>query len=95
MLLFVTFTAALMIFTILLIKLTRLCERRGGVTREDGMVREDMRWAEGREVVEKRIVWRDGRDGRDGEEGVKGSDLPSRAVGGKLARRQSWGRKGI
>ena len=87
-LLFVTFTAALLLFTVLLINLSKLCERRRGQTKEDGMVRDDMRWAEGREVVEKRIVWRES-SGRNGEE------VPLRLGGQKLARRQSWGRKGI
>ena len=57
MLLFAVFCGACFAFTFLLINLTGLSERRRGVTKEDQMVGEDMRWAEGREVVEKRIVW--------------------------------------
>ena len=59
-LLFVTFLLSFLVFAALLIRLNRLSERRRGVHKEDGMVREDMRWAEGREVVEKRVVYERG-----------------------------------
>ncbi|ORX38642.1 hypothetical protein BD324DRAFT_649991 [Kockovaella imperatae] len=45
------------IFSIFLVKCSRLLERRQGNIKVDGMVSADMRWAEGREVIEKRIVY--------------------------------------
>ena len=81
MALFGTFCAALLVFTVLLIRLNKLSERRRGVSKEDGMVGEDTRWAEGREVVEKRVM-----RGREGGEGAS-------RKGGKTLRRHSWGQK--
>ena len=84
MALFGTFCAALLVFTVLLIRLNKLSERRRGVSKEDGMVGEEMRWAEGREVVEKRVV-----RVREGGEGLQ----PASRKGGKTLRRQSRGQR--
>ena len=88
-LLFAVFCGACFVFTFLLINLTRLSERRRGVAKEDQMLGEDMRWAEGREVIEKRIVWRGQPDHAAREPGGPAGkrELPA----SKLARRQSWG----
>jgi len=74
------------IFTILLINIARFSERKRGVVREDGMVGEDMRWAEGREVLEKNIIL---MDSAGGVMGVP-RRLGSREGESKLARRDSW-----
>ncbi|GFZ49396.1 hypothetical protein JCM24511_07516 [Saitozyma sp. JCM 24511] len=60
MTLFATFFLSSLLVSILLIKCVRIIDsRRGGNVPVDTMVREDMRWAEGREVLERRVV--DGR----------------------------------
>lgn len=92
MLLFATFCAAFFLFTILLIKFTRLSEKRRGNAKTDQMVGEDMRWAEGREVIEKKIVWESWSGG--GVPGVPRAPGGEGREGSKLARRQSWGNKG-
>jgi hypothetical protein len=56
-LIFLLMVGTMFVFSALLIHLARLSERQRGVAREDGMVGEDVRWAEGREVVERRIVF--------------------------------------
>ena len=91
MLLFLTFLGVFSVFTILLIRLTRLHERRKGTAKEDQMVGEDMRWAEGREVIEKRIVW-DDASASGGPVGVGGGRV--RGEGSRLGKRQSWGTGG-
>jgi hypothetical protein len=74
--LFATFFLSSLLVSILLIKCVRILDsRRGGDVPEDTMVRDDMRWAEGREVLERKVV--DGRGNvvlrgvRDGDGGWK------------------------
>ncbi|EIW67357.1 hypothetical protein M231_02501 [Tremella mesenterica] len=55
--LFVIFLAAFFLFTACIIRLTRWTDSRFGKAKEDTMLSDDMRWAEGREVIEKRVVW--------------------------------------
>jgi hypothetical protein len=59
-LVFVSFCAAFFVFTCLLINFTRMLERHRGVAREDGMLGDGMKWAEGREVIERKIIYEGG-----------------------------------
>ncbi|WVQ82039.1 hypothetical protein IAT38_004167 [Cryptococcus sp. DSM 104549] len=57
MLLFVTFFFSLLILTISCIKISTCLNKRRGGGKEDTVIGEEMRWAEGRTVLERRIVW--------------------------------------
>ncbi|WVQ99876.1 hypothetical protein IAU59_007019 [Kwoniella sp. CBS 9459] len=59
MLIFITFFTTLLVLTIVLIKANTLLssssnDQRGKV---DNVIGDDMKWAEGREVVERKIIW--------------------------------------
>ncbi|WVQ74785.1 hypothetical protein IAR50_004391 [Cryptococcus sp. DSM 104548] len=75
MLLFVTFFFAFLVFTIIFIRCTSFLDRRrarkrGGRVKEDTVVGEEMKWAEGREVVERKIVWQNAGHGQRGQRGI-------------------------
>jgi len=100
-LLFTTFLLSLFLFTILLIRLNGLSERRRGVDKEDVMLGDEARWAEGREVVEPKVIYdRSGssRSGRSGGAGGGGGGSGGKGIGvppvakGKIVRRQSRGK---
>lgn len=63
-----------LVLTIILIKSTQVMSRRRG-SKVDQMVGEEMKWAERREVLERKIIW----------EGGGGQRLKGRG-GGKLGR---------
>lgn len=65
MLLFITFFFSFLILTIFAIKLDKCLNRRRGGVKKDQVIREEMRWAEGREILERKIIWQ-GEDGRSG-----------------------------
>jgi len=70
-LLFATFLVGFLVFSILLIRLTKMSERRRGVNKEDVMVGDDMRWAEGKVVVQPRVIYERPK-GRSGPTGTGG-----------------------
>ncbi|TYJ52775.1 hypothetical protein B9479_006626 [Cryptococcus floricola] len=78
MLLFVTFFVAFLVFTACFIRCTSFLDRRrarkrGGRVKEDTVVGDEMKWAEGREVVERKVVWQNAGHGeRAGREMVRG-----------------------
>ncbi|WVQ89790.1 hypothetical protein IAS59_003554 [Cryptococcus gattii] len=57
MLLFITFFFSFLILTIFAIKLDKCLNRRRGGGKKDQVIREEMRWAEGREILERKIIW--------------------------------------
>ncbi|ODO06587.1 hypothetical protein I350_03943 [Cryptococcus amylolentus CBS 6273] len=72
MLLFVTFFVAFLVFTVCFIRCTSFLDRRrarkrGGRMKEDTVVGEEMKWAEGREVVERKVVWQNAGHGERAE----------------------------
>lgn len=70
-LIFLSFLITSLILTIMLIKSTQILSRRRG-SKVDQMVGEDMKWAERREVLEKRIIWESGRPGAGRDTKKKG-----------------------
>lgn len=67
-LLFLSFIITALILTILMIKWTHRVTRKSG-SKGDQMVGEDMKWAERREVLERKIVWESGRSSGNGRGG--------------------------
>ena len=99
-LLFVTFLAALLLFTTLLIRLSRFSERHRGLNKEDPMVGEGMRWAEGKEIIEHRahherrtVSTRGGKSGEAWNGREELPPVPRRAE--KMVRRQSGVKMGL
>nr|KIR85055.1 hypothetical protein I308_04806 [Cryptococcus tetragattii IND107] len=76
MLLFITFFFSFLILTIFAIKLDKCLNRRRGGGKKDQVIREEMRWAEGREILERKIIWQ-GKMGGEGNERreMRGSGL--------------------
>ncbi|ODN92815.1 hypothetical protein L198_05611 [Cryptococcus wingfieldii CBS 7118] len=78
MLLFITFFVAFLVFTACFIRCTSFLDRRrarkrGGRVKEDTVVGDEMKWAEGREVVERKVVWQNVEHGKkSGREMVRG-----------------------
>ena len=62
------------------------------MTREDGMMSDATRWGEGREVVEKRVV-QNAHTRERATPGLDGREIRNQIGPGKLARRQSWGKR--
>lgn len=71
-LLFITFFFSFLILTIFAIKLDKCLNRRRGGGKKDQVIREEMRWAEGREILERKIIWQGKMGGRGGVEYVEG-----------------------
>lgn len=65
-LLFITFFFSFLILTIFAIKLDKCLNRRRGGGKKDQVIREEMRWAEGREILERKIIWQ-GKMGGEGK----------------------------
>ena len=86
MLLFATFWASFFVLTVLLVQITKLIDKHRGVTKTDQMVHEDMRWAEGREVIERKIVWDSGPGGSGGGSGTRGPRHPPSRGGNTLQK---------
>ncbi|OXG24376.1 hypothetical protein C367_03577 [Cryptococcus neoformans Ze90-1] len=82
MLLFLTFFFSFLILTIFAIKLDKCLNRRRGGGKEDQVIGEEMRWAEGREVLERKIIWQGRMGGRGKMEYVGGM--------GKGKEREGW-----
>lgn len=55
-LLFITFFFSFLILTIFAIKLDKCLNRRRGGGKKDQVIREEMSWAEGREILERKII---------------------------------------